>query len=68
MNRQERRLANRFGVEWVGIGPSGWVEVCLGDPGCGCAERTDPQGRSTEDRPHRPGTPEPTEEPWPSAG
>jgi len=68
VNRRERRLAARLGVEWVGVSPDGWVEVCLGDPGCGCGERTDRKPRSGEDRPHAAPAPESTEEPWPTAG
>lgn len=68
MNRKERRLAARLGVEWVGMDPSGWIEVCLGGPGCGCGETDGPQTRSGEDRPYPSATSEATEEPWPFAG
>jgi len=68
MNRRERRLAARLGVEWVGIGPGGWVEVCLGGPGCGCGDAGGPQGARAEDPPAPRTAQEPTEEPWPFAG
>ena len=68
MNRRERRLAARLGVEWVGIGPGGWVEVCLGGPGCGCGDAGGPQGACAEDPPAPRTAPESTEDPWPFAG
>ena len=72
MNRRERRLAERLGVEWVGIEPGGWVEVCLGGPGCGCGdvEGDPPRQAKRAPGPARRSTsaPEPTEEPWPFAG
>lgn len=72
MNRKERRLAARLGVEWVGIDPGGWVEVCLGGPGCGCGDvEKDPprQAKRAPGPARRPApSPEPTEEPWPFAG
>lgn len=69
MSRKERRLAARLGVEWVGLRPGGWIEVCLGGPGCGCGEEDGPQARLRgEDRPQSRTSPEPPGEPLPSAG
>lgn len=68
MNRAERRLAARLGVEWVGAQSGAWIEVCLGGPGCGCGEQDGPQTRSGEDRPRPDVAPEPTEVPSPFAG
>jgi len=69
MNRKERRLAARLGVEWVGMGPGGWVEVCLGGPGCGCGDAAaarDPRAGGAAPAPRT--ASEPTEESWPFAG
>jgi len=69
MNRQERRLATRLGVEWVSLRPGGWMEVCLGGPECGCGKEDGPQARvRAEDRPHSRTSPGISEEPLPSAG
>lgn len=43
MNRKERRLAARLGVPFVALG-GGWLEVCLGGPGCGCGDAGEPTG------------------------
>jgi hypothetical protein len=71
VNRRERRLAERLGVEWVGISPGGWVEVCLGGPGCGCGDAggAGRKARAPSTRTTAPGAEsEPVEVSWRVAG